>query len=92
MDSLPASGSGRMLVTLVPLGDKIKMTVTGKVFCERQGTEMRKSFTYTVDDCAWLSSGIFADRQDKRRFLKKGVTEKRVVAISSWFDRCDKIC
>lgn len=91
MVALPTSGSGRMLVTLVPLGDKIKMTVTGKVVCERQGT-MRKSFTYSVEDCAWLGSGIFADRQDKRRFMKKGVTEKRVVAISPWYDHCDKIC
>lgn len=91
MSPISTSGQGRMKVTLTPMGDKIKMTVAGKVVCERQGTEMRKSFTYSVDDCAWLSNGIFASRDAKRRFMKKGATITKVVGITPWYDHCDKI-
>lgn len=67
------------------------MTVTGKVFCERQGTELRRSFTFGVDDGSWLNSGIFASQTEKRRFLSKGKAIKKVVGIAPWFDHCDKI-
>jgi hypothetical protein len=83
-------GAGRMEVTLTPLGNKIKMTVTGRVVCERQG-EMRKSFTYDVTDGAWLGSGVFKTRAEKRRFMRRGRTIRKVIGITPWFDNCDRI-
>ena len=77
-------------VTLIPLGNKIKYRLTGKVYCNRQNSELQNSGTFLVDDLVW--NAVFGSRIKTKKFIKNNRTVKKVMPISYLgYERCDSI-
>lgn len=77
-------------VTFIPLGNKIKYRLTGKVYCNRQDSKLQNSGTYSVDDLVW--NAVFGNRLETKKFIKNNRTVKKIIPISYLgYNQCDSI-
>ncbi len=80
---------GRVKVHLVPLGDKIKYRIAGRIACSRCG-ELCNSRTYTRGDTVWLN--VFGSSRAIARFLKRNKQVARVIRLDDlMYDSCDRV-
>src|SRR5271157_2034226 len=65
----------RVRVCLVPMGDRIKYTISGNIYCS--GKLLPKSRTYFKDDSVW--NAVFGSKLKTKQFLKRNRVIYRVI-------------
>jgi len=84
--------SQRTEVLLIPMGNQIKMRITGKVVCSRGGKpeNLPNGFTGSRDDLVWLN--VFGSRQEIAKFLKRNRAIRKVIPlVHAGYSSCDRV-
>lgn len=77
-------------VTLTPLGDRIKYSITGDVYCERQQRLLSRSGTFSRDDLVW--NAVFGSRVAVNKFVHRNrVVVKKIPISHLGYKPCDWI-
>lgn len=80
---------GRVKVTLIPLGNKIKYFIRGsRLWCNEMKNEIIRSSTLNKDDLIFVR--IFNSELEKNKFLNKGKSITIITTLSKLgYSRCD---
>lgn len=80
----------KIKVRLLPMGNRINYSVTGDIYCSRNGRLLRKSGTYSRDDLVW--NAVFGSKRKTLQFLKNNRVIYKVLPISHLgYKPCDWI-
>lgn len=64
--------SNRVKVRLIPMGNRIKYEIFGKMYCSRMKSEMPNSRTFDKKDFLWLR--VFGNKRKVEKFLHRNKT------------------
>jgi hypothetical protein len=81
---------GRSRVVLIPLGNRIKYRVLGKIFCSQQQDYLPHSRVYDATDMVWL--GVFGSHRHIQQFLHRNRSQIKILSLSSLgYSFCDHL-